>query len=62
MSIIDGDGGNGSMTVRAMSRFDREDPSVGKTVYIPIMVSDNGNPQMTEKRFVPIVIGDQVRF
>jgi hypothetical protein len=59
--FADGDGGNGSMTVRALVRFDREDPALGKVLNIPIIVSDSGTPPQQATRIVQIIIGDEVR-
>uniref|UniRef100_A0A914VF49 Neural-cadherin n=1 Tax=Plectus sambesii TaxID=2011161 RepID=A0A914VF49_9BILA len=54
-----GDGGNGSMSVKASVRFDREDPSIGKVLNIPIFVKDSGANATEARRIVPIIIGDE---
>lgn len=60
-TLADGDGGNGSMIVRAKVRFDREDPTIGKVLNIPIFVRDSGANATEARRIVQIIIGDEVK-
>lgn len=50
------DHGNGSATLTALRRFDRERQSV---FHLPVIMSDSGNPPMTATNTLTITIGDQ---
>lgn len=53
-----GDGGNGSMTIRPLTIFDREG-APGKVLEVPLILSDKAGKTNHESVFV--IIGDQVR-
>ena len=55
--ILDGDGGKGSMLIKAKRMFDRESYP-GKRLAIPVLVRDRGG-LVTSKR-VYVYIGDEV--
>ncbi|XP_055365580.1 neural-cadherin-like isoform X2 [Betta splendens] len=50
------DHGNGSATLTALRRFDRERQSV---LHLPVIMSDGGEPPMTATGTLTITIGDQ---
>ncbi|KRY66373.1 Cadherin-related hmr-1, partial [Trichinella pseudospiralis] len=53
------DGGNGGLIVRTKKTFDREDFQTGKTLLVPIYLSDSGKPKQEAIRFLQIIIGDK---
>ncbi|KRY29115.1 Cadherin-related hmr-1 [Trichinella spiralis] len=53
------DGGNGGLIVKTKKTFDREDFQTGKTLLVPIYVSDSGKPKQEAIRILQIVIGDK---
>ncbi|CAI4221235.1 unnamed protein product [Auanema sp. JU1783] len=52
-----GDGGNGSMTIKPLVEFDREADVPGKVLEVPLVLSDKAGK--TNKASVYVVIGDQ---
>ncbi len=48
------------MMIQARQRFDREDPALGKSVRIPIVVTDSGQAPQSAERDVFVIIGDEV--
>lgn len=50
------DHGNGSATLTALRRFDRERKS---EIHLPVIMTDSGDPPMTATNMLTITIGDQ---